>query len=69
MFESVKLEESSVAYFVIGIQRFNLYKSLKKFNFTLGSEFQKFVKELLFSVRNMEIFVQSIKIFLTNIKL
>ena len=52
MFESVKLEESSVAYFVIGIQRFNLYKSLNKFNFTLGSEFQKFVKELLISVRN-----------------
>ena len=52
MFNSVKLEESSVGYFLVGIQRFNLYKNMNNFNFTLGNEFQKFIKELLIGVRN-----------------
>ena len=51
MFDSVKLEESSVAYFVVGIQRFNLYKNMNNLNFTLGNEFQKFIQELLIGVR------------------
>ena len=51
MFESIRLEDTDIAYFTIGIQRCNLYKKMNSFHFSLSSEFQKFIQALLKEVR------------------
>ena len=52
MFDSVKLEDSSIGYYAVGIQRFNLYKNINSLNFTMGAEFQNFLRELLKEIQS-----------------
>lgn len=54
MFERISLEETSIGYFAVGIQRYNLYKNKNSLNFALSTDFEEFLRELLKSVNKTD---------------